>query len=258
MFIQNPFLPKMPPASFHSKRVRDQRQQGVTILEWLTAMSILLIATTAIIGMQSTSMQAHKVSDDVIVANNLALQSSEVLQADALRWRQNLTETLYFANPPATVGNPNWRALTFSPVNFQFSTKEDFAIGPASVAWNNTAPEAERTYTRAQFCVFYTYRWVGADSPGVVRQGVVAPQAFGDGELLEVTVVVTWPYSPLGLSPTLRTFHDGCGSTGGAFNSQTIENTIASGPSLATSGASTYLRQVRHSFFVRRDLAGGI
>lgn len=242
-----------------AKRVRDTRQQGVTILEWLTAMSILLIATTAIIGMQSTTMRAHKISDDVIVANNLALQASEFLQADAVKWRQNLTtETLFFTSAPATVGNPNWRALTFSPANYQFATKEDKALDTNSIAWNTAAPEDESTFARANYCVYYTYRWAGSDSPNVTRQGYVSQQVVGQGELLEVMIAVVWPFSPQGLPSNLRTFHNSCGSSSGVFDSTTINATIGSGTTLATSGAATYFRQVRHTFFVRRDLTGGM
>ncbi len=258
MFQPMPPHPVLSSSTRAIRRKRDARQQGVTILEWLTAMSILLIATTAIIGMQSTTLQAHKISDDLIVANNIALQTSEVLQIDALRWRQNLTESLYFQATPATVGSPNWRAMTFAPINFQWSSRNDETISPLS-SWNSlTTTDEEHTYARANYCVFYTYRWAGSDSPGVTRQGFIGVRPAGQDELLEVTVAVTWPYTTRGLTATLRTFHDSCGAPAGSFDSNLINTTIGSGPTLIASGAAGLLRQVRHSFFVRRDLAGGM
>ena len=241
------------------QRIR-KGERGVTIIEWLTAMSILLIATTAVIGMQSTTLQAHKISDDVIVANNLALQASEILQADALRWKVNIGNTTYFPLAGLSswrmqgnnqIGNKIWHTLTPAPVNFQWSSNQD----QLNIAYNgSTAQEHQRTYYRNNYCIFYMYRWSGSDSPLIAKEGLSAPVFHGQDELLEVILVVSWPFSTNGLTVPQRAFHSTCGSTTGTFqNTADNQNFIDSNPNLPDAN----FRQVRHTFYIRRDMLGG-
>lgn len=217
---------------------KKRKESGFTLIEWMVSMIILGITIISIISMQTASLQTHIDGQDVTLASGMADHTLELLQLDAMRWRDqlSLSTTRYLNNdalhPITPAGTAAiWIPYTLAPVNFQMRT---LAQGPSGLS--------------ARFCVFYSYRWVAND---------VTTQF--NNNLMEVNTSVLWPRKMEGL-PTnlgglnLRQFFDTCGTNAGAPDFVLISSYLQDPNTLQL--INRFMRQVRQTTYIRRNVLG--
>ncbi|MEM1007897.1 MAG: hypothetical protein AAGJ35_02730 [Myxococcota bacterium] len=225
-------------------------QSGVTIMEWMIAMSMILVAATASIGMQYSTLRTHKISDDILVANNLALQASELFQVDATMLTDTKRSSRYFDlglidnNAGKTRDRVPWMGMTDEPLNYQWSSKS----ADGTLKDNTSTERWNKTYHRARYCIYYSYRWAGTDSTAQLPKSTISNLPFGYGKLIEVNLVVAWPYSLRGLPKAQRDWHKTCSYSSGTFLSDKISTMIQHGA--LRKEMKRWFKQVRHSFYV--------
>ncbi len=214
--------------NYLKKHRKNKNQQGFSLLEIMTAMVVLAIGLVALISMQTVSLESQISIRDVQIGGSLAEQFLEMLQVDALRWKNTtlVAANLRYLNPKkyaiSTQTSTVWHRYTLEPVNHQMRHR---SVLPA-----NRRGEA-------RFCIYFSYRWAG------VLAGVNDYQ----DELIEVNTVVLVPRKPNRFSNNVP------GCTNAATRFRTCSTLLMYNNRCTPASRFRIFREIRRATYVRRN-----
>ena len=117
-------------------RKRMTRRDGFTLVEVMTAVALMIVASAGILTMQGATTKANQIAQETTVAIDFAQTWMERLKRDSLRWTAvgqtaRMNGPLYLSMEPSGAGQDIWNVPAATATEAPAADAYGFEVGPA-------------------------------------------------------------------------------------------------------------------------------